>query len=797
MPATLTYPGVYIEEVPSGARTISGVSTSIALFIGRAAQGPINEPVRCLNRTEALRTFSDDARFGELPRSIKLFFENGGTDCYVVRVANGAASAKITLKNEDQKDILVLTAKNAGKAGESIRANITYSGASPEATFQLELFRWERDSSGQLTKQDTEVWPNLSMDSSSQRYAVDLLNQGSRLVTCALATAITPTAAYSQSGRPLGKTTLVADWNAINTTAKKTKIVLSVGSAGPFPIDFGTITLAGGATAADLTTALQAKINTALAGSGQTVTVTLVAGPAIAPAETLVLRLTSSTGDVRIEPSPDFVADLAVPLMLGTAAGGLEVSRFAAARPAPSGFTWRPFEASDLTKDSPLRAFGSAAQGVIAVALDSKSFNIDLKTTASADPLYKDGYGTGSPNGNNDGVREKLALIAAKINQEAGADRDLGVRAEVWGYRLAILPTTGPDARVLNVATTGPLVFALPATNDLSKGLTSNTRAASLGLSAGSYTSTPVPGDDGKAPKDTDYRAAYTEIDRQVDLFNLLVLPASGTLDAASDPITETKLLWAEASAFCERRRALLIMDSPFSDQTTPSQAAAAMSQYRVGVAKNNAALYHPKLRVQDGDRTVTVGASGAIAGLMARTDATRGVWKAPAGIDADLRSIVGLSARLSDAENGVLNPRGVNILRVMPAGIVSWGARTMNGDDDFGSEWKYIPVRRLALYLEESLYRGTQWVVFEPNDEPLWSQIRLNVGAFMHGLFRLGAFQGTSPREAYFVKCDKETTTQADINRGIVNVLVGFAPLKPAEFVVVRIQQMAGQLQA
>jgi hypothetical protein len=181
----------------------------------------------------------------------------------------------------------------------------------------------------------------------------------------------------------------------------------------------------------------------------------------------------------------------------------------------------------------------------------------------------------------------------------------------------------------------------------------------------------------------------------------------------------------------------------------------------------------------------------------MARTDAQRGVWKAPAGLDAALAGVPALSVSLTDAENGQLNPLGVNCLRVMPAaGRIIWGARTLQGDDRMASEWKYIPVRRLALYLEESLYRGTQWVVFEPNDEPLWAQIRLNFGAFMHSLFRQGAFQGTTPKDAYFVKCDKETTTQDDINRGIVNILVGFAPLKPAEFVVIKIQQMAGQIE-
>jgi phage tail sheath protein FI len=173
-------------------------------------------------------------------------------------------------------------------------------------------------------------------------------------------------------------------------------------------------------------------------------------------------------------------------------------------------------------------------------------------------------------------------------------------------------------------------------------------------------------------------------------------------------------------------------------------------------------------------------------------------VWKAPAGIDASLSSVSGLQHVLTDLENGQLNQEAINCLRGFNVyGDVVWGARTLAGNDQAGSEWKYVPIRRLALFIESSLYDGTQWVVFEPNDERLWSQIRLNVGAFMQGLFLQGAFQGTTPQKAYFVKCDAENNPQASINLGIVNILVGFAPLYPAEFVVIQIQQMAGQLQA
>ena len=256
----------------------------------------------------------------------------------------------------------------------------------------------------------------------------------------------------------------------------------------------------------------------------------------------------------------------------------------------------------------------------------------------------------------------------------------------------------------------------------------------------------------------------------------------------------------------CVERRAFLIVDPSLEWGLSADTAVDSATQGREdlnlsGTAARNAALYFPGIRAVDPLRDNQVSdfvPCGAIAGIMARTDSTRGVWKAPAGSEASLTGAAGLALTMSDSENGQLNPLGINCLRSLPVfGNVVWGARTLHGDNSRGSEWKYVPVRRMALFLEETLYRATQWVVFELNDEPLWAQIRLNIGAFLQGLFRQGAFQGRTPREAYFVKCDSETTTQNDINLGIVNILVGFAPLKPAEFVIIKIQQMAGQVQA
>jgi phage tail sheath protein FI len=281
------------------------------------------------------------------------------------------------------------------------------------------------------------------------------------------------------------------------------------------------------------------------------------------------------------------------------------------------------------------------------------------------------------------------------------------------------------------------------------------------------------------------------------DLFNLLCIPPD-VRDADTD-----KAVYSIALDFCMQRRAMLIVDAPSAWQSANDIVAnnnAALTDLNLtGERARNAALFFPRVIEPDPQREGQLDIfvpSGALAGLFARTDTNRGVWKAPAGIDAALSGVQGLSVNLTNEENGLLNQLGVNCLRVFPiVGRVAWGARTMRGADLLADEYKYIPVRRTALYIEESLYRGLQWAVFEPNDEPLWAQIRLNVGAFMHNMFRQGAFQGSSPRDAYFVKCDKETTTQNDINLGIVNVVVGFAPLKPAEFVIVQLQQMAGQV--
>ena len=417
------------------------------------------------------------------------------------------------------------------------------------------------------------------------------------------------------------------------------------------------------------------------------------------------------------------------------------------------------------------------------------------------------------------GAVTTLAQLASRLEQAIRTAVDTTAAAEptppsltgatvtvVGNSRLVVNAGRGDPARELTDVivfsnATGPADTAAQTMALFGAGSAANVQQYPLGstlVDAAGYDQG-VAGGDGSVPDanalvgavaDANDRGVYAL--RKADLFNLLCIPRAANL---ADP--QMRQVVENSIAFCESRRAFMLVDIPetVNEVAEMKDWLDAHGNFR----SRNSAVFFPRLRIADPNadfRPRSFGSSGTLAGVFARTDSDRGVWKAPAGIEATLRGIDDLDYRLSDAENGTLNPLAINALRVFPIyGLVSWGARTLDGADQTGSEWKYTPVRRLALMLEESLFRGTKWVVFEPNDEPLWARIRLNIGAYMNSLFRQGAFQGTTPKEAFFVKCDAETTTQDDRNKGIVNIEVGFAPLKPAEFVVIRIQQIAGDL--
>jgi hypothetical protein len=282
----------------------------------------------------------------------------------------------------------------------------------------------------------------------------------------------------------------------------------------------------------------------------------------------------------------------------------------------------------------------------------------------------------------------------------------------------------------------------------------------------------------------------------QADHINMLVMPPYETDDTVGPEVQKA------AAAYCQRRRAMLLVDLP---PTWDTMSAAEIAEgfggssvvAAVALARENVALYFPRLRQRNPlqGRVEGFAPSGAVAGVIARMDRQRGFWKAPAGPEAVLIGDSDLSAQFTEPEIGMLNRRGINCLRIVPGRrIIVWGSRTLATDNMLAPEWRYLAVRRTALYLEESVVRGTRWAEFEPNDATLWKNIRRDVAAFMNELFLQGAFQGHTPSESYYIKCDEETTTQADIDGGVVNILVGFAPIKRAEFVVLHVKQVAGR---
>jgi phage tail sheath protein FI len=272
--------------------------------------------------------------------------------------------------------------------------------------------------------------------------------------------------------------------------------------------------------------------------------------------------------------------------------------------------------------------------------------------------------------------------------------------------------------------------------------------------------------------------------------FDLLCVPAFG-FDEDAGISARTR---RAAVALCQRRRALYVADPlpAWTSAGTVLSGPDSIESNAWGLPRDShAAVYLPRLIVADpaGGSPITCGPCGAVAGVIARVDRERGVWRAPAGLYAGLRGVSTLAAGPGGADEERLNAAGINLLRVFPErGAVVWGARTLEGDDPSGSEWKYVPVRRLSLFIEQSIEEGTQWAASEPNGQAMWSELRRVVSTFLQTLFAAGAFQGRTPREAYFVKCDAQTTTADDIAAGRTHVIVGFAPLKPAEFVVLEV---------
>ena len=677
MPIAPTYPGVYVEELPSCVHTITGVSTAVTAFLGYFLQGPMDTAVRIFSVADLERSFGPLAVNSEAGYGIRQFFANGGAEAWVVRVASSsspASLAKIEIQDSPGgAPVLIASAASEGNWGNFVRLAVDYNTSSPGSGFNLTVT--QVDNSAPPNTVATEVYRNLVLDPASPNFAPAVVNAASGLIQLSLAN---PTPGTTD--RPAATGTMGADIsslpNNLGNTPGKTWLPGQVMEVNVNGNDLGRVTYP----------------STSPAGPSS---LTEIAGTL----QGLLQGITTNTGAPAL---PNVTVSL-VP-----EAGGHIALQIATVSSTP---------ADQLTFSYPAG---------IAVGPGQQPPG-DLATTLGLDNPAVDNVQQYALGGT-----AKAAQEEPNNNQAKGADGDQ------------------PDA----IAILGD-------------------QNAKTGI----YALENAPG------------------------FNILCLP-----DVMNLSDNQASAVITTAESYCQTKYAFLIVDVP--QNPNGGVAATAVRDSVTGIQtwmaanstlrSSSAALYFPRPQIPDplnGFRLRPVASSGTLAGLYAQTDGTRGVWKAPAGTAAVLKNVSALSYVLNDPENGVLNPLGINCLRRLPVyGNVCWGARTLDGADQLESQWKYIPIRRLANYIEASLYQGIQWVVFEPNAEPLWSQIRLNVGTFMQQLFEQGAFQGTTPKSAYFVKCDGESTTQADIDQGVVNIIVGFAPLFPAEFVILQIQQIAGQ---
>jgi phage tail sheath protein FI len=797
MPVQVTYPGVYIQELPSGRHTITGVATSITAFVGRALYGPVEEPITIFSFGDYQRFFGGLAYDFPMSYAVQDFFLNGGSQAVIVRLFE----PKTTLSLDEWNTNAASAAQAVKKAADDSKNTTAQS--------LVDAVKGEADN---------------QTDEPGKTVATSLLKIASD--------------AAGKSGATADDVKTPID-NAITNNTYETP---------PYPT--ATLTLTAVAPIKAALTPIQAAIDALFGDDGNKEASDLTVSKLITAATNAANSVSGSDNkkiaqQVAAEVKGNSLKaalDAAIQALIGNDI----LTKIAPYPKVQTALKTILIDPSSSANDSSPSGFQAALDSIFDT--DGKKFNSTPPTVADVskkleniDNQFIKDAATMAAAATNQTLKGLFDAVLAAIPVAAAAvpdDQTLTLEAAnpgTWGTKLtATVNTQGITDKVaenfasyglnkndlfnLTVQITYPngtsdfeqftnvtiKTTTPPSPNRLDLVLNHESRLVRVEISKlpsitppGGATSQVAGGDNGKNLSvetytgDQDQRTGIYALEK-IELFNIMCIPPDQRI--AGNDIDEQ--VYTKALSYCFERRAMLIVDPPTTwlgevkngniSQLQPTDVGIE------GPETINAAVYFPRVIKEDPmmkNQLDTFSACGIIAGIYAATDVTRGVWKAPAGLDAGILGINSLELKLTDQQNGVLNPLGINCLRTFPiVGSVVWGDRTLRGADILDSDYKYVSVRRLTLYIEESLYQGTKWAVFEPNNENLWSALRLSVGSFMESLSRQGAFY------SYQVVCDKTTTTQRDIDLGIVNVLVQFAPVKPAEFVVIQIQQQAGQ---
>lgn len=715
MPVQVSYPGIYVQENPSGSRTVTGVSTASTAFVDFFARGPVSDAtdanaVQIQSFRDFTRTFGGLNRQSEASYAIYQYFNNGGSTAWVVRAissdpANQAAVSTVTIgvnppSRESTLDAATTAANNAKTAAQNAD---TAAQSAQNATNQ------------DLVNDINTVVTSTQEAAQQTLLAAQAATQASQQLNAASTVAAASAGPLADSGKSAAQAAAKAADDA-STAAANAQAEASKAKALADQLDPANAGSSGQPLTGDALTQALAEVQPQINATVQ------AAEAAATAAQTAVAK----ASDAQIT-ATEISQGIGGPSLVFTAANpGVWGNNLRVGVVLQNGGPNFKILVQEVTKTN----------GVVNVVNSESYQNLSLDETSSR-------YAPTAVN-----AASSLIRIA---------------------YQGVVVQGSAPQQ--IDQTTTEPAIPQLDSTT-------------------GNYFLPMSGGEDGGLPSATDIQNAMGALNYIAPaVYNILCLPI--TTKYSSD---EASVLINAGLQACAQSMAFMILDPPSSVKTV-GDVTTWSSPYRNAI-NISGAVYFPRLTISDPlneYRPREVGPSGTVAGVYARTDVARGVWKAPAGIQAVIQS-ANLVAKLTDTDSGTLNPLGINVLRSFPVyGNIVWGARTLAGADLLESDFKYIPVRRLTSYIEQSLVSNLKWVVFEPNDDATWAQIRQQVGSFLAGLYAQGAFFGTTPDKAYFVQCDGTTTTQTDIDNGIVNIIVGFAPLKPAEFVILQIEQIAG----
>lgn len=717
-------PAVYVEEVSSGSKPIAGVGTSTGAFVGIAEKGPIGKAELVTNWAQFEKKFGGFIDDGVLAHAVYQFFNEGGTKCYVVRTCHYLEPSDRTTMEAVSSATILKDENNNG----TIRVAAVNEGTwGDKLSVSVEHASNSRELYKLLVKQQNAKGMNViveAFDNLSVEQVEETINGKSDYISVEEDN-------FEENGQEL-------------LTGKGNK---------PWIAKFAQSVVLSGGVDADNTAdpvVVEAKAEADLRDSDFSKALTVTAKTAGTAANDIIVTVSEGTSTdkftLTVSKKNKFVETFK-DLDLDNLTINSDHVELSLSEGNTTNLPWILKSPQKVVLD------GTQAHDVIYDEAGVPIVNISARTPFVASDISLQ-VEPGTQSGftiyikHKDGASELFEDVSlAKVNNN-------GIVSTLVNLTLAA-GITLPSDRVpwpRKTDDVSPLYqyYVLTGGTD---GLTDPME----------YT--------GNATAMTGLHAFDN-----VDDINLVAIPdAGGAATIMKDGLT-----------YCELRKDCFFIADPL-DELNPQEVLAHKLKY---LKSSYGALYYPWIESIHpvSRKKILLPPSGAVAGIISKTDIRRGVFKAPAGTaEGYVRSAVGLEKVLTKGEHDILNNPGINVIREFPGtGICVWGARTLTDDP----EWKYVNVRRLFLFIEESIDEGTQWVVFEPNDPSLWGSVKRNITAFLTILWRDGALFGATPDEAFFVKVDAENNPPEVRDLGQLIIEIGVAPVKPAEFVIIRIQQ-------